>query len=96
MQVLVNFTGTQWDPVKDVKLSGITYTAAAYTYMNPHGVPSAGDWALERYVRAYAMRRESESERWRAVCPRWNCAHAYRCMRGCPSYPSALARLGSP
>ena len=24
------------------------YRAAAYTYMNPHGVPSAGDWALDR------------------------------------------------
>lgn len=42
-QVLVNMSGTQWDPVKDVKLTGVTYTAAAYTYMNPHGVPSAGN-----------------------------------------------------
>ena len=47
-QVLVNVSGTQWDPVKDVNLAGVTYTAAAYTYMEPHGVPSAGDWALER------------------------------------------------
>ncbi len=42
LQVLVNMSGTQWDPVKNVKLSGVTYTAAAYTYMERHGVPSAG------------------------------------------------------
>lgn len=47
-QILVNVSGTQWDPVKNVKLTGTKYTAAAYTYMEPHGVPSAGDWALER------------------------------------------------
>jgi len=27
-QVLLNITGTQWDPVKGVKHSGITFTAA--------------------------------------------------------------------
>ena len=48
-QILVNMSGSQWDPVTDVKLVGITYTASASTYMEPHGVPSAGDWALDRY-----------------------------------------------
>jgi hypothetical protein len=48
-QILVNHSGTQWNPVKNVKHTGITFTAAAYTYMEPHGVPSAGDWALDRY-----------------------------------------------
>eukprot|EP00051_Salpingoeca_urceolata_P028110 m.485050 g.485050 ORF g.485050 m.485050 type:complete len:808 (-) comp23643_c0_seq1:142-2565(-) len=48
-QVLVNMSGTQWAPVTDVKLQDVTYTASSYTYMNPHGVPSAGDWALERF-----------------------------------------------
>ena len=57
-QVLVNMTGTQWDPVKDVRLSGVTYTAASYTYMNPHGVPSAGDWALERYSAVFLQGTE--------------------------------------
>jgi hypothetical protein len=41
-------TGTQWNPVRDVDLSGITFQASSITYMDPHGVPSAGDWALER------------------------------------------------
>jgi hypothetical protein len=39
-QILVNHSGTQWNPVKNVKHTGITFTAAAYTYMEPHGVPS--------------------------------------------------------
>lgn len=48
-QILVNMTGTQWNPVKGVSLKGIKYMATSYTYMMPHGVPSAGDWALDRY-----------------------------------------------
>lgn len=48
LRTLVNLTGTQWNPVKDIKHSGITYKATRYTYMDPHGVPSAGDWALDR------------------------------------------------
>ena len=48
VKVLLNVSGTQWDPVKDLKVSGIAFKSAAYTYMDPHGVPSAGDWALER------------------------------------------------
>lgn len=48
LRTLVNLTGTQWNPVRGVTHSGITYTAARYTYMDPHGVPSAGDWALDR------------------------------------------------
>lgn len=48
LQSLLNITGTQWDPVKNVTHKGIKFIAAAYTYMNPHGVPSAGDWALDR------------------------------------------------
>ena len=49
LQILVNHTGTQWNPVKNVQHKGINYIASSYTYMNPHGVPSGGDWALDRY-----------------------------------------------
>ena len=48
-QVLVNLSGTQWNPVKNVKMTNVHYTAAAPTYMERHGVPSAGDWALDRF-----------------------------------------------
>jgi len=47
LQSLINVTGTQWDPVKNVTHSGIQFSAAAYTYMNPHGVPSAGTMCFE-------------------------------------------------
>jgi hypothetical protein len=55
---LVNMNGTQWNPVKDVKTSGITYTASRYTYMDPHGVPSAGDWALDRTAAVFLQGTE--------------------------------------
>lgn len=35
--------------MKNVQLKGIKFSASAPTYMMPHGVPSAGDWALDRY-----------------------------------------------
>jgi len=34
-------------PVRDVTLDGIGVRDARYTYMQPHGVPTAGDWALD-------------------------------------------------
>ena len=48
LRTLVNMSGTQWDPVKNVVHTGIAFRATRYTYMDPHGVPSAGDWALDR------------------------------------------------
>lgn len=48
-QVLLNMTGTQWDPVTDVNIANMTITATGATYMERHGVPSAGDWALDRF-----------------------------------------------
>ena len=48
LKTLLNLTGTQWDPVVNVTHSGLTFRAARYTYMDPHAVPSAGDWALDR------------------------------------------------
>ena len=58
-QVLVNFTGTQWDPVKDITLSNIHYTGTAPTYMERHGVPSAGDWALARFGAVFLQGTEN-------------------------------------
>lgn len=47
-KTLINVTGTQWDPVRGVTIDGLTFRATRYTYMEPHGIPSAGDWALDR------------------------------------------------
>jgi hypothetical protein len=57
-EVLVNASGTQWNPVKNVRLQGIKFTASAPTYMMPHGVPSAGDWALDRYAAVFLQGTE--------------------------------------
>jgi len=42
----------------NASFEGISYTASAYTYMEPHGVPSAGDWALERFAAVYVYGTE--------------------------------------
>ena len=52
-QTLVQFVGTQWNPVIGVKLANIEYTASAPTYMERHAVPSAGDWALDRFAAVF-------------------------------------------
>lgn len=38
--MLVNISGTQASPVKGVTLSGLGFRDTAYTYMDPHGIPS--------------------------------------------------------
>ena len=35
-------------PIKNVEIVGVTIRDSAPTYMSPHGVPSGGDWALQR------------------------------------------------
>ena len=58
-QILVNMSGTQWNPVKHIHLRDITYTAAGATYMERHAVPSAGDWALDRFSAVFLQGTES-------------------------------------
>jgi len=41
---LFNITGTMAAPVEDVSLIGLGLRDTAYTYMDPHGIPSGGDW----------------------------------------------------
>ena len=47
-QTLIDVQGSMSSPVRNITLQGIKFTGAAYTYMEPHGVPSGGDWALQR------------------------------------------------
>eukprot|EP00438_Fugacium_kawagutii_P011917 Skav226414 [mRNA] locus=scaffold3528:13934:24652:+ [translate_table: standard] len=58
VQVLVNITGTQWNPVKGVQVKGLHFSGAAPTYMMPYGVPSGGDWALDRYSAVFLQGTE--------------------------------------
>ena len=48
LKVLFNITGSQSSPVKGLTLRGIGLRDTAYTYLDPHGMPSGGDWALQR------------------------------------------------
>jgi hypothetical protein len=47
-KVLLHYNGTQQNPVEDVSVRGITIRDTAYTYLDPHGAPSGGDWGLQR------------------------------------------------
>jgi hypothetical protein len=48
LQTLLELKGTQSNPVADITISNIKFKDAAQTFMEPHGVPSCGDWALQR------------------------------------------------
>lgn len=48
LKTLFRLQGTQAAPVTQVTLSSLTFTGAAMTFLDPHGVPSGGDWALQR------------------------------------------------
>lgn len=48
VKVLFNATGDQASPVKNVQFKGINFRDAAYTYLDAHGMPSGGDWGLQR------------------------------------------------
>ena len=48
LQTLIEFKGSQAEPIVNVTLSGLHFRDAAETGMEPHGVPSCGDWALQR------------------------------------------------
>jgi hypothetical protein len=53
-RVLLNLTGTAAAPVRNVSLLGLGFRDSRYTYLDPHGVPSGGDWALARSAALYA------------------------------------------
>lgn len=47
-KVLFNVTGTQERPVRDVTIKGLTLRDTRYTYFDERGMPSGGDWTLQR------------------------------------------------
>lgn len=48
LRELFNVTGTQGAPVANVSFLGLGFRDAALSYLQPHGLPSSGDWALAR------------------------------------------------
>jgi hypothetical protein len=47
-RVLFNISGTQEQPVKDVSIKGLTLRDTRHTYFDERGMPSGGDWTLQR------------------------------------------------
>jgi hypothetical protein len=45
-KVLLSATGSQQQPVKNVSLLGLVFRDAAPTFLDPHDLPSQGDWGL--------------------------------------------------
>ena len=48
LRTLLSINGTKQHSVKDVTIQGVGFRDARATYMDDHGVPSGGDWALQR------------------------------------------------
>ena len=47
LKVLFDIQGTESNPVQDISISGLVFKDAVHTYLDPHGTPSGGDWALQ-------------------------------------------------
>lgn len=47
---MFNVTGTIAAPVTGIAFKGLGFRDAAYTYFLPHGMPSGGDWGLQRHA----------------------------------------------
>lgn len=48
LKQLFTIRGTQDNPATDISFSGLTFTGTLSVFLDPHGVPSAGDWSLQR------------------------------------------------
>ena len=48
LKVLFNITGTKQQPAHHVAIKGVTLRDTVYTYFDPHGLPSGGDWGLQK------------------------------------------------
>eukprot|EP00040_Diaphanoeca_grandis_P035793 m.225897 g.225897 ORF g.225897 m.225897 type:complete len:841 (-) comp33472_c0_seq5:209-2731(-) len=58
LQTLMNIQGNLTHPVVDVAVTNIVFRDAAQTFLEPHGVPSCGDWALQRMAGVFIERSE--------------------------------------
>ena len=46
--MLFNVSGTAAAPAKGITINGVQIRDTALTWLDPHGLPSGGDWALQR------------------------------------------------
>ena len=48
LQVLVNVSGSMAAPARGISFVGVGFRDAAHSFLEPHGMPQNGDWALPR------------------------------------------------
>lgn len=48
LDVLINVTGSQAKAASGITIHGLTLRDTSATYLAPHGLPSGGDWALQK------------------------------------------------
>jgi hypothetical protein len=48
LEQVIEFRGSQLDPVKRITLSGFRFAHTASTYLAPYEAPSGGDWTIHR------------------------------------------------
>ncbi len=48
LKTLIKVQASQDQPAKGITIRGVNFRDTVYTYLDPHGMPSGGDWALER------------------------------------------------
>lgn len=56
---LLRVNASQESPVRNLTISGIGFKDSAPSFMEPHAVPSGGDWALERIAALFFEGTES-------------------------------------
>lgn len=44
LRVLVSMNGSASETIRDIQFQGVGFRDARATYLDPHGVPSGGDW----------------------------------------------------
>jgi hypothetical protein len=57
--VLINATGSQGTPVRNISLVGLGVRDAAASFFEPRGLPSSGDWSLQRTAAVFFEGAES-------------------------------------
>lgn len=59
LRTLLSMNGSAEKPIRDITVTGIGFRDARATYMDPHAVPSGGDWALQRSAAIFLDHTES-------------------------------------
>ena len=61
-QILFNITGSQQHPARNISIAGLTLRDTVQTYFEAHGLPSGGDWALQRTGAIVLVRIDDTSD----------------------------------